>query len=154
MGVPRWGAAAAALAVVAIAGCSGDGESPATTSTAPTPTFMGDGSAFCNAMLSVGQIAGAEGASAQEVLDANEQLVSQLDEAQANTPADAPADFEALVDDYRVATDAIFKADGDIDKAFEALQRDDPDVYARLGSDTSHQEAYDFLVERCGINPP
>jgi hypothetical protein len=150
----RWGAAAAAL-VLALAGCSDDSDSSdSTTSTAPTPTFVGDGSAFCNAMLNVGQSPGAQGAPPQEVLVANQQLVEQLDEAQANTPADAPADFDALLDDYRTATAAIFDAKGDVAKAFEALDEEHPDVVARLGSSTSHQEAYDFLVERCGINAP
>jgi hypothetical protein len=151
----RWGAVAVAL-VLAVAGCSGDSDSSSdtTTSTAPTPTFVGDGSPFCNAMLNVGQISGAEGAQPNEVLAANQQLVEQLDEAQANTPADAPADFDALLDDYRTATAAIFDAKGDVAKAFEALGEEHPDVVARLGSSTSHQEAYDFLVERCGINAP
>jgi hypothetical protein len=151
----RGGARAAALvALIAIAACSGDSEPAAdtTSSTAPTPTFVGDGSSFCNAMLNVGQVAGAQGASAQQVLESNQQLVEQLDEAQANTPADAPADFDALVDDYRVATRAIFDAKGDVAKAFEALQAEHPEVVARLGSSSSHAEAYEFLVERCGIN--
>ena len=152
----RGGAAAIALVLVlVVAACSdSDSSSDTTTSTAPTPTFVGDGSPFCNAMLKVGQVAGAEGASAQQVLAANQQLVEQLDEAQANTPADAPADFDALVDDYRAATTAIFEAKGDVAKAFKALEDEHPDVVARLGSSTSHQDAYDFLVERCGINQP
>ena len=151
----RWGGVAAAL-VLAVAGCSDDADSSSSTtaSTAPTPTFVGDGSAFCNAMLNVGQIAGAQGATAQQNLEANERLVAQLDEAQANAPADAPPDFEALIDDYRLATAAIFEAKGDVAKAFKALEEDAPDVVARLGSPTSHKEAFDFLVERCGINQP
>jgi hypothetical protein len=115
---------------------------------------MGDGSAFCNAMLTVGQAPGAEGRTKEQVLAANQNLVEQLDEAQANTPADAPSDFDALIDDYRVATTAIFDADGDVTKAFETLQQEQPEVVARLGSSTSHEEAYAFLSERCGINPP
>ena len=151
----RWGAAAVVV-LLAASGCSDDSgsSSDTTASTAPTPTFVGDGSRFCNAMLKVGQVAGAEGASAQQVLAANERLVEQLDEAQANTPADAPADFDALLDDYRVATTAIFDARGDVAKAFEALEEEQPEVVARLASSTSHQDAYDFLVERCGINQP
>jgi hypothetical protein len=155
MRVVRRGAVALAL-LLAGASCSSDTESPASTtaSTAPAPTFVGDGSPFCNAMLSVGQVGGAQGATAQQVLAANEQLVAHLDEAQANTPADAPADFDALIDDYRAATAAIFEAGGDVRKAFEALEAEQPDVVFRLGSETSHKEAYDFLVERCGINAP
>ena len=149
----RWGALAL---VVLVTGCSSDAEPAATTTTteAPTPTFMGDGSAFCNAMLSLGQVSGAEGKSPEEVLAANDELVSRLDEAQANTPGDAPADLDALIDDYRAATTAIFDAQGDVTKAFETLQEEQPEVVARLGSASSHQEAYDFLVDRCGINPP
>ncbi|MFL6203875.1 MAG: hypothetical protein ACJ739_00845 [Acidimicrobiales bacterium] len=148
--------AGAALVALLLAACSGGsgGSSPTTESTAPTPTFVGDGSPFCNAMLDIGQVAGAQGATPKEVLAANEQLVAQLDEAQANTPPDAPPDFDALVDDYRVATTAIFDAKGDVAKAFKALETEQPEVVARLGSSTSHKEAYDFLVERCGINAP
>ena len=151
----RWGTVAAAVAIAA-ASCSSDADTASTTteSTAPTPTFVGDGSAFCNAMLDLGQVSGAEGATPKQVLAANQQLVAQLDEAQANTPADAPADFDALIDDYRVAATAIFDAKGDVAEAFAALQEEAPDVVARLGSSSSHEEAYDFLVARCGINPP
>jgi len=154
--VVRWGAGAA-VALLLVAGCSGDsdsGSSTTTASTAPTPTFRGDGSPFCNAMLNLGQVTGAEGASPKQVLEANQHLVEQLDEAQANTPADAPPDFDALIDDYRVATTAISDAGGDVAKAFKALEADQPEVVARLGSSTSHKEAYDFLVERCAINAP
>ena len=150
----RWGAVA--LLGLAMA-CSSNSDSSSTTTTtteAPTPTFMGDGSKFCNAMLSLGQVSGASGKTPQQVLAANEALVSHLDEAQANTPADAPPDFDSLIDDYRLATTAIFDAAGDVTKAFEALKREHPDAYARLGSETSHKEAYGFLADRCGINPP
>jgi hypothetical protein len=105
-------------------------------------------------MLGVGQVPGAQGASPAQVLDANEQLVAHLDEAQANTPPDAPPAFEALLDDYRLATTAIFDARGDVQAAFAALEDAHPDVVARLGSSSSHEEAYTFLVERCGINAP
>ena len=151
----RWAAAAVALGLV-LAGCSDDSDSSSSTtaSTAPTPTFKGDGSPFCNAMLKVGQVAGAEGATPKQVLAANEQLIAQLDEAQANTPPDAPADFDALIDDYRAATKAISDAKGDVEKAFKALAVQDKQLVGRLGSAASHQAAFDFLVARCGINPP
>ena len=149
----RWRTVALVL-VLTVAACSDDKGSGPTTTAAPTPSFVGDGSPFCNAMLSVGQVSSAQGATKKEVLDANEELITHLDEAQANTPADAPTDFDALIDDYRIASTAIFDADGDVTKAFEALQAEQPEVYARLGSSTSHKAAYDFLVERCGINPP
>ena len=148
----RCGAFALLLVVGA---CTDDsGNASDTPSTAPTPTFKGDGSPFCNAMLRVGQVAGAEGATPQQVLEANEQLVANLDEAQANTPPDAPPDFDALLDDYRLATTAIFDARGDVRAAFTALQQAHPDVVARLRSPSSHKAAYDFLVDRCGINAP
>ena len=148
----RWGA----IALLAVAACSGDdsSSSSATASTAPTPTFMGDGSPFCNAMLGVGQVAGAQGATPAQVVEANRQLVAHLDEAQANTPSDAPPDFDALIDDYRLATTAIFDARGNVEAAFEKLEAEHPDVVARLASSSSHEEAYTFLVERCGINAP
>ena len=147
-----------ALVLCLVAACSDDGGGDdedgapilTTASTAPTPTIEGDGTRFCEAMLAVGRVQGAAGATKQQVVEANEDLVTRLDEAQANTPGDAPADFEALLDDYRLATDAIFEARGDVAKAFEALERDHPEAYRRLGSSTSHQEAYAFLVERCG----
>ena len=155
----RWGAV---LLVLAAAACSGDDDDGVTTatststtaSTAPTPTFTGDGSAFCTAMLAVGQGPGAGEKSPAEVLAATQELMAQLDEAQANTPEDAPADLDALLDDYRVATEAIFAAKGDVEAAFEALNVEHPDVVERLGSASSHEEAYSFLVERCGINAP
>src|SRR5204862_60286 len=85
-----------------------------------TPTFTGDGSAFCNSMLALGQVAGADGATPAEVLAANQELAANLDEAQANTPADAPPDLDALLDDYRAASQAIAKAKGDVDAALVA----------------------------------
>lgn len=152
----RWlGGVALALALAAGA-CSDDGggsrpSAAATESTAPTPTFTGDGSAFCDAMLGVGQIGRDAEASPDEVLADNDKLVAFLDEAQANTPTDAPPDFDALLDDYRAATQAIAAAGGDVEAAFAALERESPKVVDRLGSSTSHAEGYDFLVERCGI---
>jgi len=105
-------------------------------------------------MLGVGQVGGDAGATPEAVLEANDRLVAFLDEAQASTPADAPADFDALLDDYRAATEAIAEAEGDVDAAFAALERTAPEVVQRLGSSTSHQAAYDFLVDRCGITQP
>ena len=154
----RWGAVLLVFAVAA--SCSGDdddGTAPPTSttaSTAPTPTLTGDGSAFCTAMLALGQGTGAEGSTPAEVLAANQELVAQLGEAQANTPEDAPPDLDALLDDYRIASEAIAAANGDVEAAFEALGAEHPDVVARLGSSSSHEEAYSFLVERCGINTP
>lgn len=143
---------------VALTACTSDpppgsgADSPP--STASTPTFVGDGSAFCDAMLGVGQIGGAEGATPAEVLAENARLVGLLDEAQANTPADAPPDFDELLDDYRAATEAIGEAGGDVDAAFAALQQTSPELVARLGSSTSHADAFAFLVERCGLTAP
>jgi hypothetical protein len=41
-----------------------------------------------------------------------------------------------------------------VEQAFEALEQEAPEVVQRLGSSTSHEEAYNFLVERCGITAP
>jgi hypothetical protein len=147
------------VALVLTLGACSDGDdttdgTAAPETTSPTPTFTGDGSPFCDAMLGVGQVGGDPDASPEEVLAANQTLVGYLDEAQANTPADAPADFDALLDDYRAATQAIVTAGGDVEAAFAALERDSPDLVERLGSSTSHQEGYDFLVDRCGITQP
>jgi hypothetical protein len=157
--VARWGAVIVLLA--ALASCSSDadpdeegGDTTTTESTVPTPTITGDGSAFCEAMLAVGRVAGANGASTDEVLAANEELVRHLDEAQTNTPSDAPPDFDSLLDDYRLAAEAIFAAEGDVAAAFDALGEDHPEVVDRLASSTSHADAYAFLVDRCGIAAP
>lgn len=157
----RAGRGLLAVVVVAVAvtgACSDDGgretASTTTESTAPTPTFVGDGSTFCDAMLAVGQVERSTDATPAEVLAENEELARHLDEAQASTPPDAPPDFDALLDDYRAASEAIADARGDIDAAFEALEREAPDVVERLGSSTSHEEGYDFLVDRCGITAP
>jgi hypothetical protein len=143
---------------VALSACSGgdDGKEPGASpeTTVPSPTFIGDGSTFCNAMLGVGHVGGDPDATAEEVLAANDTLMGFLDEAQATAPGDAPADFEALLDDYRAATEAIAEAQGDVDAAFAALERRSPELVQRLGSATSHQAAYDFLVDRCGISAP
>jgi hypothetical protein len=105
-------------------------------------------------MLGVGQIQRGADATAEEVLAENERLIDLLGEAQVNTPEDAPPDFDSLLDDYRLATQAITDAEGDVDAAFAALERDAPEVVGRLGSSTSHAEAYEFLVDRCGISAP
>ena len=149
----RWGAVLLLLAAVA---CSDDdGTAPTTTeSTAPTPTLTGDGSAFCNAMLALGKVAGASGATPAEVLAANQKLADNLGEAQANTPSDAPPDLDALLDDYRVASEAIATAKGDVDAAFKALGVEHPEVVSRLGSSSSHEAAYTFLADRCGNKAP
>ncbi len=160
----RWSRLGATL-VLAMVGCaSGDEATPdaggSTSTTAPTvasPTtalVTGDGSPFCDAMLGVGQIGRDPVAAPDQVLADNQVLAALLDEVQVNTPEDAPPDLDALIDDYRAASEAIVAAGGDVEAAFAALQRDAPDVVARLGSSTSHVEAYDFLVARCGFSAP
>jgi hypothetical protein len=152
----RWGAAAL---VVVLTACSGRDDASTSTSSstseeAPAPTFTGDGSPFCDSMLALGQLPSAEGATPEGVLEATKQLAAHLDEAQASTPSDAPPDLDALIDDYRMATNAILAAGGDVRVAFADLQREHPEVVARLRSPSSHQAAYDFLVERCRMNAP
>ncbi len=140
------------MALLAVAACSGEeGSAPSTTtSTVSTPTIEGDGTPFCAAMLAVGRVQGANGASPEQVLAANEELLGHLDAAQANTPPDAPPDFDSLLDDYRLASEAIREAAGDVTKAFADLKAAHPDVVDRLGSQSSHAEAYRFLLARCG----
>lgn len=155
-------------AALATAACSGDDDatpttSPATTtSTVPSPSTSttsttsstGDGSPFCAAMLGIGQIGGDAESAPEQVLADNQALAALLDEAQANTPEDSPPDLDALIDDYRAASQAIVDAGGDVEAAFAALQLEAPDVVARLGSSTSHEDAYAFLVDRCGVSVP
>ena len=149
----------AGLAAAVIA-CSDSSEEPPVTGavttdpTASTPTFVGDGSAFCDAMLGVGTIEPAADATPADVLAENERLLELLGEAQVNTPEDAPPDFDALLDDYRAAAEAIADANGNVEAAFVTLSEEAPEVVARLGSSTSHAAAYDFLVARCGISGP
>jgi len=150
----RWGAVVLLLAGFACSDDDGTAASTTTESTAPTPTFTGDGSDFCNAMLALGQVPSASGASPEQVLAANHELAANLDEAQASSPDDSPPDLDALLDDYRIASEAIDQAEGDVEAAFEALGAEHPDVVSRLGSASSHEEAYSFLVDRCGINAP
>lgn len=153
--------AVALLMVAALGGCSDDDEPQAAGSTtttvdpdASTPTFVGDGSPFCDAMLGVGQVGRDENATAAEVLEDNERLVGFLDAAEAVVPADAPAGFDALLADYRTAAAAITTAEGDVTAAFAALEAEAPEVVERLGSSDSHAAAFAFLVERCGISAP
>ncbi|MEQ1786414.1 MAG: hypothetical protein ABL966_05130, partial [Acidimicrobiales bacterium] len=147
------------VALGAIGGCGGSDDDDARTTTtvdpdATTPSFVGDGSAFCDAMLGVGQIGSSADAAPAEVLADNEELLALLDDAQANTPTDAPPDFDALLDDYRAASQAIAVAGGDVEAAFATLEQESPEVFARLSSSTSHEAGFTFLVERCGITTP
>ncbi len=146
------------IPLLVVVGCSTTDDDPTfsgkattTETSAPTPTFTGDGSSFCDAMLGVGKVERQAGDTRAQVMADNEELMSLLDEAQANTPEDAPPDFDLLLDDYRAAALAIAASGGDVDKAFEALTADSPAVVRRLGSSRSHQPAYEFLVERCGF---
>lgn len=148
------------IAIVVLAACAGGddagsaGVSTAVDSGATTPTFVGDGSAFCDAMLGVGQVERSVEDTPEDVLAENDLLLGHLDAAQANAPSDAPPDFDALLEDYRVASLAIAASGGDVAAAFVRLEEEDPEVFERLGSSTSHAEAYAFLVSRCGIAAP
>lgn len=105
-------------------------------------------------MLGVGRVGGSAAATPEQTLRDNEELAALLDEAQVNTPEDAPRDFDVLLDDYRAASQAIATAGGDTEAAFAKLAEESPAVVRRLGSADSHAAAYDFLVERCGIERP
>jgi hypothetical protein len=93
-------------------------------------------------------------ATPEQVLAESEETISLIDEAAANAPDDAPADVQALFDDYRVLLEAIETAKGDADAAFTALSEDEPELMARIAGAEAHREAFTFFSERCGTAPP
>lgn len=162
----RWRSlGAAGLAVLlplAVAACGGDGDgdrdAPAQAASgddasAATSTTL-DPSPFCVTIRSL-EALGSEPSSAPatpaEVLAQNASVISLLDEATASAPADAPADVQALFDDYSIVSEAVAAASGDTAAAYAALSRDDPELTTRL---SAHDEAFAFFAQRCGTAPP
>jgi len=156
-------AVVAGLAVTALAACGSDGEGDADRSgeragdeeAAPSTTL--DPSPFCvtiRSLEALGAEPAAGGGSPEEVLAQNASVASLLDEATASAPDDAPADVQALFDDYRVVSEAIVAASGDTEAASAALARDHSDVLQRLSGTAAHEDAFAFFVDRCGIAPP
>lgn len=166
-------AALVAVAVVSVAGCGGatqDAGDPTTTTTATdgaglvtgdssTTTTSGepvDRGPFCTSIQAIQNLGSRSAGTAtpEEVLAQNEQLLDLIDEATATVPDGAPADVERLFDDYRAIAQAISQANGDIDAAYAALQRDEPELTARLVNPTAHLPAFEFFADRCGIPLP
>jgi hypothetical protein len=129
---------------------TGDGEGTDTTEAV-------DGSPFCVAIRSL-EALGAEPASgtgtSEEVLAENAQVTTLVEEATANAPEDAPADVQALFDDYLLLSAAIEAAGGDTEAAFTALSTQQPALMERLSQPDAHREAFTFFAGRCGIAAP
>jgi hypothetical protein len=130
---------------------AGDTSSSTTTTTGPVGTITPG--PFCASIASL-QGLGTGGATAggpEEVLAQNEAMLDLLDEATATVPDGAPADVEALFDDYRAIAVAIGGAGGDIDAAYATIQEQQPELAARLFNETAHLPAFEFFVNHCGI---
>jgi hypothetical protein len=116
-----------------------------------------DQSPFCvtiRSLEAMGTEPDAGDATPEAVLAQNEEIITLLDEATASAPDDAPADVQALFDDYQVLSDAITAAAGDTEAAFATLSTDQPELMARLAAADVHKEAFTFFAERCGTAPP
>jgi hypothetical protein len=158
-----WVGAALAGGALLGAGCGGDGhvDGPGKSTSgdearADTTTTL-DTSPFCvtiRSLEALGSEPSAAGAGPSEVLTQNASVASLLDDAAASAPDDAPADVQALFDDYRLVTDAIVATSGDTSAAYEALNRDHPGLLDRLGQPDAHREAFAFFADRCGTAPP
>jgi hypothetical protein len=132
---------------------NGDGSRDAASDT----TAPLDDSPFCvavRAMEELGSESPSGEATPEQVLAESEKTISLIDEAAANVPDDAPADVQALFDDYRVLLEAIDAADGDADAAFEALSERQPELMARIAEANAHLDAFTFFSERCGTAAP
>jgi hypothetical protein len=164
----------AMLAVAGLGACGGGGgddataettlgpdETTTTTTTAPAGGLPGDEGPvgtiaegpFCASIASLQGLGagGATTAAPEQVLAQNEAMLDLLDEAAATVPDGAPADVESLFDDYRAIAVAIGGAGGDVDAAYAAIQRDDPELAGRLFNETSHLPAFEYFANHCGI---
>ncbi len=161
---PRRLFAAAAVALIAGVGgtaCGGQGDSPsAATQPGGQDVVTGDtlpetspDAPFCTSIGAIQGLGAGQPAAAtrEKVLAQNEQLLDLLDEASAVVPDGAPADVEALFDDYRTIAQAIGAAGGNVDAAYQTLQETDPAVAARLFKATAHLPAFEFFARRCNI---
>lgn len=161
----RWLVLLAAGSVVVLAACSGgsdkgggDDAGPAVTGTGDerTTTTL-DQSPFCvtiRAFEDLGSQPDAAASTPDAVLAQNAQMTALLDEATASAPDDAPADVQAMFDDYQALSDAITAAAGDTAAAFATLTTDQPELAARLEQQEVHKEAFTFFADRCGTAPP
>jgi hypothetical protein len=108
---------------------------------------------FCTSIKGIQDLGagGAETGAPDQVIAQNEAMLDLLDEATATVPEGAPADVESLFDDYQQIARAIGAAAGDIDAAYAAIERDQPEVAARLFNPTAHLPAFDYFANHCGI---
>jgi hypothetical protein len=130
-------------------GSGGDGSA--------TTEVVLDQSPFCRtirALEAMGKEPAAADGTPESVLAQNEEIVVLLDEATASAPEDAPADVQALLDDYQALSDAVTAAGGDTDTAFATLTTEQPELMARLTAADVHKEAFTFFADRCGTAPP
>lgn len=152
------------LAIAAAgAGCSGGDDGSGAASNDGTggegtdTTAVVEGSPFCVAIRSL-EALGTEPSSGagtpEEVLAENAQITTLVEEATANAPEDAPADVQALFDDYQLLSAAIEAAGGDTDAAFTALSAEQPALLERLSQADAHLEAFTFFADRCGTAAP
>ncbi len=162
-------------AALVLAACGGDGDDgadaapttgpPATSTTTATEGGSGLPGAgegppgtvaagpFCDSIAGIQGLGAGEaaGGTPELVLAQNEAMLDLLDEASANVPPGAPADVESLFDDYRTIAVAIGSAGGDVEAAYTAIQRDEPELAARLFTETAHLPAFEFFANHCGI---
>lgn len=157
---------AALLAIALLAtGCSGGDDEPSAVTRGdgadegegPGTTAAVEGSPFCVAIRSL-EALGAEpssgGGTPQEVLAQNAEVTGLVEEATANAPEDAPADVQALFDDYQLLSAAIETAGGDTQAAFATLSTEQPALIERLNRADAHLEAFTFFADRCGTAAP
>lgn len=140
------------------AGTSADGskvsneDAGATSSTKPL-----DDSPFCRAIRALEALSAEEdtsGGTPEDVLAQTDEVLGLVEDATASAPADAPAEVQALFDDYQMLSAAIVAANGDLDAAFTTLSVDEPELMARLSQPDAHRTALAFFAERCGTAAP
>ncbi len=165
----RWRSLLLATVALGLAACGsgGDGAAPTTEASSPSSTtatsrgLPGDGEApldsvpegpFCESIAAIQGLGAGEaaGGTPEQVLAQNEAMLDLLDEASASVPAGAPADVESLFDDYRTIAVAIGGAGGDVEAAYAAIQRDEPQLATRLFAESAHLPAFEFFANHCG----
>ncbi|MEO7429521.1 MAG: hypothetical protein ABIY48_09090 [Acidimicrobiales bacterium] len=165
MGVHRWGVRLLGLVLVTtLMACGGGSDSPTSaTSTdraatgADTTATTLNKSAFCvtiRALEALGSDTATAPSTPAAVLEQNTKLAALIERAAAAVPADAPADVQGLIADYRLLSEAIAAAGGDTAAAFDSLTTTQPGLSDRLGRADAHRASFTFFAERCGTAPP